>query len=347
MIYRSYESSISLRVFLVLIALVFSTAATFLTFFFSSAATTTGSTPGLAISLATGTNTGILAAGERRWYRIMPNGQGERYQDLRFSMVYSSEGGAPQHSVNFELYTADEIKAWQQGGKATPNNFGAGMFRNNADVDERIWRGTVLRDGTYYLAIENGAESAVDYWLYDDDALAPDQTVKIAALLEPAPVAAPPDSEPATLPDKSALAQGITLQTALPAPLERTTGGLAPGQEIWYSFSVDNDTQAQFGEMALTMIVTPDDGNRIWNVNMEVFTADSVATWSPENNTAISNVGAGSVVYRDDNPLTGERFWSGWVVNNEVYYVRIINGAKAHIDYWLFNGDVYHPTLGE
>ena len=67
----------------------------------------------------------------------------------------------------------------------------------------------------------------------------------------------------------------------------------------------------------------------------------------PGNPEGISNVGAGSVVYRDDNHLTGERFWSGWVVDNDLYYVRIRNGSDVFVDYRLFNGDVYGPELGQ
>ena len=95
------------------------------------------------------------------------------------------------------------------------------------------------------------------------------------------------------------------------------------------------------------MIMTPDDGNRIHNVTFDVFTVDSVKNWSPGNNTQIQNLGAGSLVVRDNNDLTGERFWSGWIIENEIYYVQIRNGADTHIDYWLFTDDVYGPELGQ
>jgi hypothetical protein len=58
-------------------------------------------------------------------------------------------------------------------------------------------------------------------------------------------------------------------------------------------------------------------------------------------------MGAGSVVFRDDNPDTGEKFWNGWVVDNDLYYVQIRNGTDVYTDYWLYTGDVYGPELGE
>jgi hypothetical protein len=94
------------------------------------------------------------------------------------------------------------------------------------------------------------------------------------------------------------------------------------------------------------MVVTPDDGNRIHHVNFEVFTADGVRSWSP-GGAAIYNVGAGGLVVRDNNLLTGERFWTGWLIEDMLFYVRIRNGSDARVDYWLFTGDVYGPELGQ
>jgi hypothetical protein len=124
-------------------------------------------------------------------------------------------------------------------------------------------------------------------------------------------------------------------------------GGLEPGEEAWYSFSIADFDAEDFEEMALTMVTTPDNGNRIRYMVFDVFTADGVKYWSPGDNSNINNLGAGSVVYRDDNAETGERVWKGWVVDNDRYYVQIRNGTDTHMDYWLYTGDVYGPELGQ
>jgi hypothetical protein len=80
-------------------------------------------------------------------------------------------------------------------------------------------------------------------------------------------------------------------------------------------------------------------------VGLDIFTRDAVQAWSPENRFGMANLGAGGLVTRDDNPLTGEKSWSGWVINWETYYVRIVNNTSGPIDYWLFKGDVYYPQL--
>ncbi|RME97939.1 MAG: hypothetical protein D6768_18570, partial [Chloroflexi bacterium] len=307
----SYNNSelMNLKRFLILIAVVFAVSASILIFMFSSAATSTGNSPELAISLVSGENTGILPAGNRRWFRITP----AQRKELRFSMFFR---GANDPNVNFELYSGSEIAA---GGQLDSFGKGQPVSRSGQpDLGERIWHGKAPQDSMIYLAVDNGSGENIDYWLYDADMLAPglpapEDTPAVAAAPNSAPAAAPaaaPESVPAPPPVENL---GQTPPTARVFQFDRNTGGLEPGQEAWYTFSVDN-TPDQFEPMALTMIVTPDDGNRIWNVNVDIFTAAEVRNWSP-GNTRLNNVGAGSVVFRDANPLTGERVWSGWVLN--------------------------------
>ncbi|MCG3212756.1 MAG: hypothetical protein FOGNACKC_06450 [Anaerolineae bacterium] len=328
-------STFRFKSLLLLLALGFALAATVLVFLLSAAATATGSSPELAISITAGQNTGILGPGQRRWFRLLPDPAGERYQPLMLNMAFATGDGHPRPGVNFELFTAGEISTWQAGGVASPTNFGAGMPVSRdgvASASERIWRGTLLRDGDYYLALENNSDTKIDYWLTNAEVAAPQPAPPAA--IEPASVPAPPPVEP-----------GRSPQGALPLAAERQTGRLAPGQEVWYGFAQDK-TPAQFEEASLTLVMTPDDGQQVQNVTMDIFTAAAVQTWSPNNDAALVNLGAGGVVHRDDNPLTGERFWTGWVVNNDLYYVRLRNGANEPVDYWLFNGDVYRPELG-
>ncbi len=97
--------------------------------------------------------------------------------------------------------------------------------------------------------------------------------------------------------------------------------------------------------MALTMFTTPDDGQRLQRMNFDLFTASEIRFWSPEAGSKLHNFGAGSIVQRDNNPLTGERFWSGWLVKQDLYYLRIRNSNDIPMDYWLFTADIYQPNL--
>jgi len=332
------------KLVLLLIAIGFALAATMLVFMVSAAATAIGTSPEFAISIAAGKSAGILGPGEQRWFRVSPDKAADHMQAMSFSMFFTTADGLPRSDVNFELYTAPEISSWWQKGQAKPINFGAGMPVDAPGVGKRIWRGTVLRDGNYYLALENNSNTKIEYWLYNADMAAPEANVSApaAAVSLPAPVT--PTPAPAPQPAAFVVGQGQSPQSAMPVANRRQTGQLAPGQEVWYSFAVDNTPQ-QFEETALTFIFTPADA--AGNVNMDIFTAEAVRTWSPENRAALKNVGAGSLVSRDNNPQTGERFWNGWVVNNELYYVRLTNSSNAPVDYWLFPGDVYQPQLGQ
>ena len=331
------ESFIGLKYFLLLVAIIFGSTIAFLVIVQSFAATATGSSPDMAISLTSGVSTGILGPGQRRWFRVTPDQHQELYQNMQLSMFFTTDTNNPRHQVNFELFTANDVIEWQRGNKSALSNFGAGMpVSRDGDlrVGERIWQGTVLRDETYYLTVDNGSSSRVDYWLVDDDVMVAEMEVQS----ENESVMANQLQE--TLP-----AQGSAPHVAIPLIELKNTGNLAPGEETWYSFSVDKSKQEQFEPVALTLIFTPDDGSRIRHVTMDVFTPDAVVAWLPGGNTEMNNIGAGSIVYRDKNPLTGERFWNGWVVNNDLYYVRVKNSADLPVDYWLFTGDVYSPEL--
>ncbi len=292
-----------------------------------------GDTPNNPIPLPPGTVKSTLPPKTTKWYSLhYPDFTNDKQiEKLDFSLFFTPDDGHRSHKVNFELYDAKELKLWWRGEADKMTNFGAGMLVSrdgDYNTGERIWRGAVLNNNDYLLVIKNGTDIEIDYWLFDDDVYNP--------LLGDIPAPSP----------SHMFASGAAPQTALPLKLGVNKGGLAPGEEAWHSFIIDLDGQ-KFTEMALTMITTPDDGNRIRYMTFDVFTVGGVQYWSPGDNTKINNVGAGGVVYRDDNPLTGERFWKGWVVDNELYLVQIRNGTEVYMDYHLFTGDVYKPELGE
>jgi hypothetical protein len=198
------------------------------------------------------------------------------------------------------------------------------------NTGERSWRGSVTKGDTYLMSISNGNDVPIDFWLFDDDIINP--------ILGPLPVAAP----------DPVFAQGEAPQTAVPLDFKDVNkGGLEPGEEAWYSFRVTDFDSEAFEEVPITMITTPDDGNRIRNMVFDVYTADGARDWAKGDNSKINNLGTGSVVYRDNNDQTGERFWKGWVIDNDLYYVQVRNGTDKHMDYWLFTDDVYGAELGD
>ena len=279
-------------------------------------------------------NQGTLEPHSAYWYALtyVDYSNKDRFKDLAYTLFFTPDDGNRRHKVNFELFPLSETGVWQRGDTDKLTNFGAGSLvsrDNDFNTGERIWRGSVVKNVTYLLAVENNSDVPIDYWLFDGDVYHPELGPKPAP--KPAPV----------------FAEGKAPQTAASLKFGLNKGGLEPGEEAWYSFRLTGSDGQNFRPMALTMITTPDDGNRIYHMNMNIFTPEGVQYWSPGNDSQLKNIGAGSVVFRDDNPLTGEKFWNGWVIDNGLYYVQLFNQTDVHMDYWLYTGDVYRPELGE
>ncbi len=287
-----------------------------------------GTDPGNARALTFNNNViqGSVGGGTTAWFEFsLPQAGTDPYQALNYTLFFTPDDGNRRHKVNFELYPYSEFKRWQQGETLT--NFGAGMLidRDGDNLTgERFWSGNVIEGDKYLLAISNGNDITIDYWLFDEDIINP--------ILGPLPL---PKEPPFII-------EGAAPQTAQ-SLLGLNKGSLAPNEERWYAFRITDFDEQQFEELALTMITTPDDGNRIRRMTFDVFTAGGVQGWSAGDNSQINNIGTGSLVYRDDNEQTGERFWHGWVIDNELYYVQIRNGTDVQMDYWLFTDDVYGP----
>jgi sortase A len=139
---------------------------------------------------------------------------------------------------------------------------------------------------------------------------------------------------------------GLSPFTAIPLNDGRNTGTLAPGEAWWYTFVPGRNDAAFQRRVDLTLFFTPDDGNRAHLVNFQIFSAEQIARWRRDGAGHMQNLGAGGVVSRDGNPLTGELLWSGWVMESETYYIRVLNGADVSIDYWLFTDNVIAAELG-
>lgn len=137
---------------------------------------------------------------------------------------------------------------------------------------------------------------------------------------------------------------GLSPFTALPLQEGRNIGVLAPGESRWYQLVPGTEGAFQ-RQVDLTLFFTPDDGARAHWVNFQIFSADQIARWGGDA-SQMQNLGAGGVVSRDGNPVTGELLWSGWIVNNETYYVQVSSGVDVTIDYSLFTGDIVAAELG-
>jgi hypothetical protein len=289
-----------------------------------------------------GVTKGKLEAGKTGWYEFSyPDPDNKReIKELEFTIFYTPVDGNERHNVTFELFPASEVNYWMRGdGAEGMTNFGAGQLVNrtsnahdmgNGTVPgQRLWSGGVYNGDRYLISVKNGTGHEIDYWLFEGD-------VYDVELGEPTVVKA------------KVYDPGQAPTTALPVKLGENVGHLEPGEQAWHSFFITDFDNEAFEQMALTMIATPDMGNNGHYVTFEVFTPDGVQYWSDADidNSRVTNMGAGSLVFRDDNKWTIERAWNGWVLDNNLYLVQVMNGGDVAIDYHLFTGDVYGPPLG-
>lgn len=323
--------TLSLKFTLLAAALIFAAAAAILIIFATSAATGTGSAPALAVSLVAGPNTGLMTPGEQRWFRFTPDDSGHLEKSLTLMFTPGYEQSAAQ--VQFQLFEENQVAS---GNMA---NFGAGQVVSrdgNPETGELLWTGWVFGQQNYYVQVLNGSSTPIDYWLFTDD-------VSSYALGDASPQAAPapimPTAAPADLP-----------ATDQPAPLPTTTarqhGHLPPHSTQWYTVDQSRASgKGQFVNLSYTLFITPEDGSRGPRVNFKLFPAQAVEQWQRGELAELVNFGAGALVSRDGDPNTGERVWQGVVLRNEAYRLAIENESDAPIDYWLFEGDIYHPNL--
>jgi sortase A len=138
---------------------------------------------------------------------------------------------------------------------------------------------------------------------------------------------------------------GLSPFTAFPLNPGRNTGILAPGESRWYELGANPDGAFQ-RQADLTFFFTPDDGNRAYRVSFQIFPSEQIMRWYSNDVGQMQNMGAGGVVSRDGNPVTGELLWSGWVANDQAYFIQVSNGADVPIDYWLFTDNVMAAELG-
>ena len=171
---------------------------------------------------------------------------------------------------------------------------------------------------------------------------------RISAEAPAAAPAPPPEAAPAPEPvAASAKYPSIYPNAAMALHDGANTGRLAPGGEHWYSFIRQDFDDNLFEHMNITMFATPTDGNTSHHINFQLYPASQIHMWLRGTPNAMVPMGEGEWVSRDNDPVTGERLWSGTVVDGDTYYLRVFNNSDQVIDYYVINQDVVNTELGD
>ncbi len=124
------------------------------------------------------------------------------------------------------------------------------------------------------------------------------------------------------------------------------SGRLGPYGEHWYAFVRDDLDESLIEDMEMTMFFTPRTGFTSNRINFELFPASQYHIWERGDADYMESFGVGMWVSRDEDPATGERLWSGSLVDGDRYLVKVKNGTPDVVDYYLFPGDIENAELG-
>ena len=87
--------------------------------------------------------------------------------------------------------------------------------------------------------------------------------------------------------------------------------------------------------------------NTSHHINFQLYPASQLHIWLRGTPNAMVPMGEGEWVSRDNDPQTGERLWSGTLVDGDTYYLRVFNNSDQVVDYYVMNQDVVNTELGE
>jgi hypothetical protein len=125
------------------------------------------------------------------------------------------------------------------------------------------------------------------------------------------------------------------------------SGRLLPYGEHWYEFTLSDLDDELIENMKLTMFFTPRLGYISDRVNFEIIPAGQYHIWQRGDADYLESIGLGMWVSRDEDANTGERLWSGSLVDGDSYLIKVKNGTPDVVDYYLFPDDVENAELGQ
>lgn len=330
--YKRFSKAVSMLAVVALLTMSFATMA-----FAATAPISAGDGPDTALAPSAGART--VAAGAMQWYvfevqtPVNPdNSRGSTTVDVTLTNL---DGKA-----TFEVWSPDNVKAWQAGDKFSP--VGAGTENAAIHSDPlNFWQGTFSEPGLFYLVVQNSTDKPATYTLNfsGSNVLFPSQLVMPS--LPATPVVSAPAATSAVA--GSGTAKHITVGNGPNTAVTPTAGAktIAAGAMQWYIFEVQipfNSDNTR-GDTTVDATLTNLNGH----ATFEIWSPDNVKAWQAGDK--FSPVGAGTenaAIHSD--PLN---FWHGDFQDAGVFYVVVKNTTDQPATYTLdMSGrNVLYPSL--
>jgi hypothetical protein len=284
--------------------------------------------PNQPVPLVQGTNVGRLSPKSEHWYSFTAGTIDHKLIE-NFSLTMFFTPGEPNlaRDVTFEMFTADQYQIWERGTPKDMNHFGAGSWvsrDNDYDTGERLWHGTVVDGGKYFVKIMNDTNKWIDYQLITGDIY----NTELGPIAANKKIAAQPVATSST---------GKDIGSPLPIAKGHNPGHLAPGAEIWFQFEYRNPNAQgfEFDPYLIELNHTPGAGYVTNHVNFEIYPYQEQHLWRRGDTDQIKPLGAGSDLAYNKATDTHTWVWDGHLVSNTIYFIRVRNGAVDPIDYDL------------
>lgn len=301
--------------------------------------TANGATPNEATEFSlTEMTRGRVEAGTTGWRSVSfadPGNTNER-RHLTITCFATPFDGNEVRQAQLRLYELGNAQKWNYDNLDDLEELGAvefnlrhnmaGAFGDGNTPAQFIWDGWLTGGDEYVLAFKNGSDREMDFWCFPqqmDNAELGERSVRVLPNFDPGQAPSNPIPFEAT-------GENNEINVDVPVTSE---------QQLWYSFVIDDPGDGEILEhVIIDMSFTPNNDTQGYNdgyrVNFDVYDAEDLVYWSVTDfeNVNVQSFGRGSAIVRDNNPDTGEMTWDGWVVDGNVYYVQIRNGARYPID---------------
>ncbi|MDX1520163.1 MAG: hypothetical protein R3264_00870 [Anaerolineae bacterium] len=284
--------------------------------------------PNQPVQLLEGTNTGRMSPKSEQWYTFTA-GKVDAKVIENYSLTMFFTPGEPNlaQNVTFQLFTGDQYQIWERGTADDMRHFGAGSWVSRDDdynTGERLWHGTVVDGGQYFVKLTNATNEWVDYHLITGDIY----NIEMGEPLVNKITARPVDTTPT----------GKDIGSPLPIGKGHQVGTLAARDEIWFQFEYTNPNvdSFEFDPFLMRLDHTPGEGHITNHVNFEIYPYQEQHLWRRGDTDEIEPLGAGSKLAYDRTSNTHSWIWDGHLVSNTIYFIRVRNGSITDIDYDLF-----------
>ncbi len=285
--------------------------------------------PNQPLRLLQGMNTGRMSPKTEQWYTFTA-GTVDQKTIEEYSLTMFFTPGEPNlaRNVTFEMFTADQYHIWERGTPKDMVHFGAGQWVSR-DGDyitgERLWHGTVVDGGKYFVKISNNTNKWIDYHLVTGDIYN----------IELGPI---PESQKVTARRVETSPTGKDIGSPLPIGKGHQIGQLEAGEDVWFQYEHRsfNDDTFEFDSYLIELDHTPGHGNVTNYVNVEIYPYQEQHIWQRGDTDLIRPLGAGSDLAYDEDTDTHTWVWDGHLVSNTIYFIRVKNDSTQAIDYDLF-----------